>query len=38
MNDRNYSTFICPFEYGNSGKGKGKNDKNLNISRTERAL
>ena len=31
-----YSTSICPFESGNCGKGK--NYKNLNISRTKRAF
>ena len=33
---KNYFTFICPFEYGKFGKGK--NYKNLNISRTKSFL
>ena len=33
----NYSTFICPFEPGKLGK-QGKKNKDLNISRTNKAL
>ena len=36
ISEVNYSTYICPFVSGKCGKGK--NYKNLNISRTKRAF
>ena len=37
IHDINYFALICPFESGKCGK-KGKNYKNLNISRMKRAF